>query len=58
MEELIITYGFNHGVAIGIYNGSAAKLLEDFQILKPTVLCAVPRIFQRIYDAIISKVEL
>ena len=57
MEELIITYGFNHGVAIGIYNGSAAKLLEDFQILRPTALCAVPRIFQRIYDAIISKVE-
>jgi long-chain acyl-CoA synthetase len=56
MEELIITYGINHGVQIGIYNGSASKILEDLQILRPTALCAVPRIFQRIYDAINSKV--
>jgi long-chain acyl-CoA synthetase len=56
MEELIITYGINHGVQIGIYNGNASKILEDLQILRPTALCAVPRIFQRIYDAINSKV--
>ena len=57
METLIITYAFNHGVAIGIYNGNAAKLVEDIQILKPTALCAVPRIFQRIYDAINNEVK-
>jgi long-chain acyl-CoA synthetase len=57
METLIITYAFNHGVPIGIYNGSASKLIEDIQILKPTALCAVPRIFQRIYDAINEKVN-
>jgi long-chain acyl-CoA synthetase len=57
METLIITYAFNHGVPVGIYNGNAAKLVEDIQILKPTALCAVPRIFQRIYDAIIKKVD-
>ena len=39
-----------------LYNGSASKILEDLQILRPTALCAVPRIFQRIYDAINSKV--
>ena len=57
METLIITYAFNHGVPIGIYNGSASKLIEDIQILKPTALCAVPRIFQRIYDAIMKNVN-
>ena len=57
METLIITYAFNHGIPVGIYNGNAAKLVEDIQILKPTALCAVPRIFQRIYDAIIKKVD-
>ena len=57
METLIITYAFNHGVPIGIYNGSASKLIEDIQILKPTCICAVPRIFQRIYDAIMQKVN-
>ena len=57
METLIITYAFNHGVSIGIYNGSASKLIEDIQILKPTALCAVPRIFQRIFNAINEKVN-
>ena len=57
METLIITVVFNHGVQVGIYNGNAAKLVEDFQILKPTAICAVPRIFQRIYDAIIGKLS-
>ena len=57
METLIITYAFNHGVPIGIYNGNAKLLVEDIQILKPTALCAVPKIFQRIYDAIKSKVN-
>ena len=57
METFIITYAFNHGVAIGIYSGSTSKLVEDIQILKPTAICAVPRIFQRIYDAINNQVK-
>ena len=57
METLIITVVFNHGVQVGIYNGNAGKLQEDFEILKPTAICAVPRIFQRIYDGINSKVK-
>ena len=57
METLIITYAFNHGVPIGIYNGNAKLLVEDLQILKPTALCAVPKIFQRIYDHIKSKLD-
>ena len=57
METLIITVVFNHGVQVGIYNGNAGKLQEDFEILKPTAICAVPRIFQRIYEGINNKVK-
>ena len=57
METLIITVVFNHGVQVGIYNGNAAKLQEDFEILHPTAICAVPRIFQRIYEGIQSKLK-
>ena len=57
METLIITVVLNHGVQVGIYNGNAAKLTEDFELLRPTAICAVPRIFQRIYDAINSKLK-
>ena len=57
METFIITYAFNHGVAIGIYNGNAKLIVDDIQILKPTCICGVPKIFQRIYGAIQGKVE-
>ena len=57
METLIITYAFNHGVPIGIYSGSTTRLIEDIQILKPTAICAVPKIFQKISEAIHEKVN-
>ena len=31
MEELIITYGINHGVQIGIYNGNASKYWKIYK---------------------------
>ena len=36
METLIITVVLNHGVQVGIYNGNAANLVEDFELLRPT----------------------
>ena len=57
METLIITVVLNHGVQVGIYNGNAANLVEDFELLRPTAICAVPRIFQRIYDGIQAKLK-
>ena len=57
METLIITVVLNHGVQVGIYNGNAQNLQEDFELLRPTAICAVPRIFQRIYDGIQAKLK-
>jgi long-chain acyl-CoA synthetase len=57
METLIITVVLNHGVQVGIYNGNAAKLEEDFKLLRPTAICAVPRIFQRIFDGINARLK-
>ena len=52
MEELIINIVINHGVRLGIYSGSVANLQENLEILKPSGFYAVPRVFQKIYDAI------
>ena len=52
MEELIINIVINHGVRLGIYSGSVANLQKDLEILKPSGFYAVPRVFQKIYDAI------
>ena len=57
METLIITVVFIHGAPVGIYNGNAGKMQEDLEILKPTAMCAVPRIFQRIYEGINNKLK-
>ena len=57
METLIITVVFSRGARFGIYNGNAANLQEDFEILRPTAICAVPRIFQRIYDGINAQLK-
>ena len=52
METLIMAVLVSRGVPIGFYNGDAKKLMEDAQILHPTAMCGVPRIFQRIYEGI------
>ncbi len=39
------------GAAMGIAE-SVQTLMEDFQLIRPTVLLAVPRIFNRIYDGL------
>ena len=57
METLIMGVLVSRGIPIGFYNGDAKKLLEDAQIMKPTCMCGVPRIFQRIYDGAQNKLK-
>jgi len=45
------------GVKVGFFRGEITKLNEDIQTLKPTIFASVPRLFNRIYDAVISTVE-
>ena len=52
METLIMAVLVSRGIPIGFYNGNAKTLTEDAQLLHPTCMCGVPRIFQRIYDEI------
>ena len=57
METLIMAVLVCRGIPIGIYNGNALKLLEDAQILHPTTMCVVPRIFQRVFDGIQKEIS-
>ena len=57
METLIMAVLVSRGVPIGFYNGDAKKLIEDAQILRPTAMCGVPRIFQRIYEGIFDVLK-
>ena len=57
METLIMAVLVSRGIKIGFYNGDAKKLLDDAKILKPTCMCGVPRIFQRVYDGAMSELN-
>ena len=57
MEQILFTINLVFGTQVGFYSGSTVKLLEDIQELKPTYFCAVPRIFERIYQKIMDIIN-
>ena len=52
METLIFALIMTHGRTFALYSGNPRNLTEDAQILKPTIMTSVPRIFQRVYEGI------
>jgi long-chain acyl-CoA synthetase len=43
------------GVPVAFYRGDVTLLFEDIAEIKPTLFCSVPRLFNRIYSAILAK---
>lgn len=46
-----------YGGSIGFYQGEIGKLMDDVAALKPTLFSSVPRLLNRIYDAVWSNIE-
>jgi long-chain acyl-CoA synthetase len=44
------------GASICIFSGDVKKLKEDLGIFKPTIFLSVPRLYNKFYDAIQSKI--
>jgi long-chain acyl-CoA synthetase len=57
LEKVLFTISVSEGCKIGFYSGDPLKLLEDVQVLKPTIFVSVPRLFNRIYDKITQGVK-
>ncbi|KAF9600386.1 hypothetical protein IFM89_008621 [Coptis chinensis] len=53
IEELFI----NHGAAIGFWRGDVKLLIEDLGELKPSIFCAVPRVLDRVYSGLTTKIS-
>lgn len=45
------------GGQIAFFGGDIRKLIDDFPVANPTVFCGVPRVYQRIYDRVLSQVS-
>lgn len=40
---------------MAFYRGDVTLLFEDIAEIRPTIFCSVPRLYNRIYSAILSK---
>lgn len=45
------------GATIAFYSGNTKRLMEDAQLIKPTVFIAVPRVIERMYEGIMNKIN-
>ncbi|KAK9787724.1 hypothetical protein WJX73_001807, partial [Symbiochloris irregularis] len=52
-EEMLLSKGGR----IGYFRGDVKLLVDDIAALQPTIFVGVPRVFDRIYSGIISKVN-
>lgn len=48
---------FYSGAAIGFSSGNIRNLTEDLKALKPTIMPAVPRLLNRVYDKLMSDLS-
>ncbi|KAL0376598.1 UNVERIFIED_CONTAM: Long chain acyl-CoA synthetase 6, peroxisomal [Sesamum calycinum] len=53
-NQILVVY---FGGASGFYQGDNMKLLEDMAVLKPTIFCSVPRLYNRIYAGVMNAVK-
>ncbi|CAA3003466.1 long chain acyl- synthetase 4-like [Olea europaea subsp. europaea] len=53
IEELFIS----KGASIGFWHKDIKQLIDDIKELKPTIMCAVPRVLDRIYSGLVEKIS-
>lgn len=56
-ERAVQTILFMAGGCVGFFQGDIPKLFEDIALLKPTIFPSVPRLFNKLHDKAMAKVE-
>lgn len=57
MERVAVTACVIKSAAIGFYQGNPLKIIEDAQLLKPTLFLGVPRVYQRVVEKIKERIK-
>ncbi|ETO20395.1 hypothetical protein RFI_16820 [Reticulomyxa filosa] len=57
LESGVITVLMSVGAQVAFFQGDIRKIGEDWKALRPTVMAGVPRIFNKTYERIKSKVN-
>ncbi|TKW01211.1 hypothetical protein SEVIR_8G164900v4 [Setaria viridis] len=56
-DQVIENYCISKGASIGFWQGDIRYLMEDVHVMKPTIFCGVPRVYDRIYTGINQKIQ-
>ncbi|KAJ4716431.1 Long chain acyl-CoA synthetase [Melia azedarach] len=56
-DQIMETHCIYKGCSIGFWRGDVRYLMEDIQELKPTMFSGVPRVYDRMYTGISSKIS-
>lgn len=56
-ERLIDIALLYFGARIGFYGGDMLKIKDDLAVLKPTIFVSVPRLYNKFYDRIKTKLD-
>lgn len=56
-DQIMETYCIYKGSSIGFWQGDVRYLMDDIQELKPSIFCGVPRVYERIYTGMVSKIS-
>jgi len=57
LERIAVSTFLYSGSSIGFYRGDIKAVKEDLVLLKPTAFASVPRVYNRFYDIINSKLS-
>lgn len=57
MERVIMGVVCSLGGKIGFYQGNILRMLDDLATLKPTLFITVPRVLNRFYEKVLTKVR-
>jgi len=56
-ERIVLTNVLAAGGAIAFSRGNTLLLLEDIEMARPTIFVGVPRLYNRLYDKVLSQVN-
>lgn len=56
-ERLITLVMLINGAPVALFGGNIRKIKDDLAIFKPTIFVSVPRLYNKFYDAIQTKVK-
>jgi long-chain acyl-CoA synthetase len=55
-ERKNLTLALHFGLAVGFFSGDARRVFDDAAVLQPSLFMAVPRVFNRLHDEVLTEV--